>query len=402
MRWSLGTDELTVPLVAHRLRRQVSVEDLSEDIGDVEDRVLGGGRIVYARRKCDQRDVGKLAYAVAGVLLHGPGRADQHRLRRWFSREEVKVLLVAGGATGVAAIFKAPATGALFAMEVPFQADLARRPPLSFRDLAAAGCIGLLVGVGVRGFAALVRVAKERSAQIHPVGRVVAAGAVIGALILVSEALTAETLALGPSYRTIAWTFEADHAIGVVLAMLVIRGAATVAAVGGGGVGGLFIPLATEGALLGRVVGGLVGMPESTLFPVLGVAAFLGAGYRVPLAAVMFVAESTGRPGFVVPGLIAAAVSQLTMGPRSVSIYQQARRPGHLEDRLDLPITSVLRTDAATVPSDASVADLYEHHMLGVRLLAAPVVDGSTYVGIVTMGEILKLSELLDVTTDLT
>ena len=116
----------------------------------------------------------------------------------------------------------------------------------------------------------------------------------------------------------------------------------------------------------------------------------------------MFVAESTGRPGFVVPGLIAAAASQLTMGPRSVSIYQQARRPGHLEDRLDLPITSVLRTDAATVPSDASVADLYEHHMLGVRLLAVPVVDGSTYVGIVTMGEILKLSELLDVTTDLT
>jgi len=40
--------------------------------------------------------------------------------------------------------------------------------------------------------------------------------------------------------------------------------------------------------------------------------------------------------------------------------------------------------------------------MLGVRLLAVPVVDGSTYVGIVTMGEILKLSELLDVTTDLT
>ena len=247
MRWSLGINELTVPLAAHRLRRQVSVEDLSEDIGDVEDRVLGGGRIVYARRKCDQRDVGKLAYAVAGVLLHGPGRADQHRLRRWFSREEVKVLLVAGGATGVAAIFKAPATGALFAMEVPFQADLARRPPLSFRDLAAAGCIGLLAGVGARGFAALVRVAKERSAQIHPVGRVVAAGAVIGALILVSEALTGETLALGPGYRTIAWTFEADHAIGVVLAMLVIRGTATVAAVGGGGVGGLFIPLAIEG-----------------------------------------------------------------------------------------------------------------------------------------------------------
>ena len=36
----------------------------------------------------------------------------------------------------------------------------------------------------------------------------------------------------------------------------------------------------------------------------IGVAAFLGAGYRVPLAAITFVAEATGRPGFVVPGLL--------------------------------------------------------------------------------------------------
>ena len=45
-------------------------------------------------------------------------------------------------------------------------------------------------------------------------------------------------------------------------------------------------------------------------FLVVGAAAFLGAGYRVPLAAVTFVAESTGRPGFVVPGLLAAVAAE--------------------------------------------------------------------------------------------
>jgi hypothetical protein len=40
----------------------------------------------------------------------------------------------------------------------------------------------------------------------------------------------------------------------------------------------------------------------------------------------MFVAESTGRPGFVVPGLLAAAVPQLVMGRASVSPYQQTDR----------------------------------------------------------------------------
>jgi H+/Cl- antiporter ClcA len=69
----------------------------------------------------------------------------------------------------------------------------------------------------------------------------------------------------------------------------------------------------------------------STLFPLIGVAAFLGAGYRVPLAGVMFVAESTGRPGFVVPGLIAAIVAQLFMGGASASAYQVATRPAITE-----------------------------------------------------------------------
>ncbi len=55
----------------------------------------------------------------------------------------------------------------------------------------------------------------------------------------------------------------------------------------------------------------------------IGVAAFLGAGYRVPLAGVMFAAETTGRPAFVVPALIAAVVAELVMGDSSVTSYQR-------------------------------------------------------------------------------
>jgi CIC family chloride channel protein len=54
------------------------------------------------------------------------------------------------------------------------------------------------------------------------------------------------------------------------------------------------------------------------------VAAFLGAGYRVPLAAVMFVAEATGRPGFIVPALLAAVADELVMGRSSVAELQVA------------------------------------------------------------------------------
>jgi chloride channel protein, CIC family len=76
------------------------------------------------------------------------------------------------------------------------------------------------------------------------------------------------------------------------------------------------------GALTGAAIGTVVDAGAMTLFIVIGVAAFLGAGYRVPLASVMFVAESTGRPSFVVPGLLAAVAAELMMGQSSVTAYQ--------------------------------------------------------------------------------
>jgi CIC family chloride channel protein len=53
------------------------------------------------------------------------GSAIQHRFSRRFSRQDAKLLLATGAAAGVAAIFKAPATGVVFALEVPYQDDLA-------------------------------------------------------------------------------------------------------------------------------------------------------------------------------------------------------------------------------------------------------------------------------------
>ena len=112
------------------------------------------------------------------------GQAAQRRFRVLFRGADRNLLLVAGAAAGIAAIFKAPATGAVFALEVPYQDDLARRmllpalvagasgylalvavngtgplfpvsgtPPLSFADLAGAAALGLAAALGARVFA---------------------------------------------------------------------------------------------------------------------------------------------------------------------------------------------------------------------------------------------------------
>src|SRR5439155_8700131 len=71
---------------------------------------------------------GALGYEGPSTYLGaGIGSALQARFSRLFSRSDTKLLLVAGAAAGVAAIFKAPATGLVFALEVPYQEDFARR-----------------------------------------------------------------------------------------------------------------------------------------------------------------------------------------------------------------------------------------------------------------------------------
>jgi chloride channel protein, CIC family len=278
----------------------------------------------------------------------------QRRFPRFTAGSSRRVLLVAGAAAGVAAIFKAPATGAIFALESPYRDDLARRmllpalvssasgylvfvaingttplfpthgaPPITFADLVGAVALGIAAGISARGFAWLVLAAKRLTHVIGPALRVLSAGLTIAALFAVTYALTSEPLAVGVGYRTIEWARSPDRALWLLLIVLLVRCLSTAATVAGGGVGGLFIPLVVAGALLGRIAGGVVGDANTTLFIVIGVAAFLGAGYRVPLAAVMFVAETTGRPGFIVPGLLAAVAASLVMGRASITTYQR-------------------------------------------------------------------------------
>jgi H+/Cl- antiporter ClcA len=349
------------------------------------------------------------------------GSALQSRFSRHFSRDDAKVLLVAGAAAGVSAIFKAPATGLVFALEVPYQEDFARRmllpagiasavsyvvfvaiagtgplfavsgsPPFDLRDLGGAAVLGVLCGVGARLYVLALLRAKRVSAGLHPVLRVIGAGAMLAALALVSNAAFGQTLTLGAGYDNLVWAFDPRRATYLVLLLLLLRAAATVTTVGGGGVGGLFIPLVIEGALVGRAVGGLFrsAATGSNFFPLVGVSAFLGAGYRVPLAGVVFAAEASGRPGFIVPGLIAAMVAQLFMGRASASPYQMAARAGHLERRFALPITTALRTDMGTIPPDTTLDEFFRQHLLANREKAVAVVDGSHYQGLIRIEEL--------------
>jgi chloride channel protein, CIC family len=346
------------------------------------------------------------------------GSFAERRLRWDISRDQVKTLLVAGAAAGVAAIFKAPATGALFAIEVPYQDDLVAtsvvpaiiaaatsyvtfvaikgtaplfpasgQPLFNTSDLLGAAGVGLACGLGARLFARVIGVAKDARARLPRRWAWLFGGSGLALLAFGSIALFGSPLALGPGYTTVAWLADPTRELGLVALLFGVRLLATAFTVAGGGSGGLFIPLVVEGALIGRMVEGFIGV-TSPLFPLVGAAAFLGAGYRTPIAGVVFVAESTGRPGFVVPGLIATAIAQLVVGDKSVSKYQQRARGGHVERRLRLRVKDSMAAEPRSVSPATSVEELLHHDFLVARARSLPVVEDDRYLGMVRLSDL--------------
>ncbi len=308
------------------------------------------------------------AMGLEGPSLYGGsalGAMIQRRLPASFRGADYRTLLVAGAAAGVAAIFKAPATGAIFALEVPFRDQMARRmllpalvasasgyltfvalssttPIFSFSDEArtaslfdyvdifAAILIGIGCALGARMFSKLIRMAKAFT--LRPLTtRLIVSSVLMSVIFLLTRIVTStngnpatgESLSVGSGYEVVAWLAE-THALWVLAAVFVLRMCSTAATLAGGGVGGLFVPLVVGGAIVGRGVGDVFQTLDPTLYVILGIAAFLGAGYRVPLAAVMFVAETTGQPGFIVPALFAAVAADLVMGEVSITSFQRS------------------------------------------------------------------------------
>ncbi len=353
---------------------------------------------------------------VSGATL---GSWAESRFMQRFRQDDAKVLMVAGAAAGIAAVFRAPLTGVVFALEVPYTQDVARRALLpaliaastsyvtyvallgtgrifaisggaafDTRDLVGGFAVGFLCGGLARVGAWAIGHAKHLAVPVAI--RTVGAGVTLFVLALLSEKWFDMPVSLGSGYEAIDWAHRHETALGLLVALFFIRFAATWLTVAGGGVGGLFIPLVTQGAIVGYTVQAIAHAPNAGLFPTVGIAAFLGAGYRTPLAGVSFVAEATGQPGFVVPALLAAAASQLVMGRWSFSPYQRDERRPNLIPLHELRIERLMSPNPDTVNADRPLDEcLVEMSRQNRRWV--PVVDDDRYIGLLAVTAIAKI-----------
>ena len=316
----------------------------------------------------------------------------------------------------VAAIFKAPVTGLVFALEVPYQEDLARRMLLPGRDQRGRQLRRVRRHRRHRApppgrRPAAVQPARPRRRRRRRPGRRAPRPALRHARPPRQDLRRSDQprraasrparrarrapcspptplddapLALGPGYDALRWALDPDAAVLAVIALGTLRVIGTTAAVGGGGVGGLFIPLVIQGALVGRAVGGIFDADDDHPVP-------RRRHRRLPRrrlprpARRRRVRRRVHRP----PRLRRPRAHRRRRRPArhgpNVGLALPGRRTRRAPRTPPRPAAPHGRSTPKPAPSppDATVEELFWQHLVGTRQQSVAVVDGARYLGLV-------------------
>lgn len=299
------------------------------------------------------------------------GTASTIARRLHLSHAQARVLVTAGMAAGIAAIFRAPLGGAMLGVELLYLDDLeadALLPGLVasvaayvvygavdgftpvFGDqsqIAFTGAgqfvwfavLGVAAGLLARAYASTFYgiTAATRRLRLPRWLPPAIAGALVGALGLVVPGV------LGTGYGTVQQLMTPEGALAVPLVVLICipfaKILATSLSIGSGGSGGIFGPGMVIGAALGSAfwavlhsvpaLAGSVG-PSPAIFALAGMVAVFGSVAHAPVAMTLMVAEMTGNLAVVPPAMLALVIAAVIVG--RTTIYRS-----QLGTRTDVP-----------------------------------------------------------------
>ena len=149
---------------------------------------------------------------------------------------------------------------------------------------------------------------------------------------------------IGPNYEAVRYVLRHPIPTEVLLAFAALKLLATIFSLGSGGVSAMFVPLLLVGGAIGNAYAqSVVHSPTHDLYAAVGMAAFIAAGYKAPLTAVVFVAETTGGHSYIIPSLIGAAVANAISGEASVSGDQHLHETAKLADLSGMTVRDVMQ-----------------------------------------------------------
>jgi CIC family chloride channel protein len=364
---------------------------------------------------------GPSIYAGAGV-----GSWLWTKLRHHVTPSDRQVMLISGAAAGLAAVFRAPLTGLIFALEMPFRDDLAHEallpslissvvaystlvailgsePLFAFNrtlqfhdlDLAWAALLGLICGLAAMVFSITFR--KFRGFVIRlPIPhllKLLLGGLGVGLCGLgFITMFGGQLFPLGPGYEVARNLLPNQYPFLMLISFLAIKAAAALLTTGSGGVGAMFVPLMLLGGSLGRIFGqSVVHAPAVDLYCAIGMASFIAAGYKTPLAAVAFVAETTGTPAYLIPTLIGAAIAYAASGEASVVPSQRLRQLPKLSQPIGLKARQIVRRQIVGAQADATLREFFSSVAAHNRHPTYPVFKDKCAIGSISLWEIAQV-----------
>lgn len=350
------------------------------------------------------------------------------KLRRFrLEPRDRRILLITGAAAGMSAVFRAPLTGIIFAIEMPYKDDLAHEALLpsiissvvayavlasflgaqplfefagstafSGRDLLWSALLGVICGAIVMAFDITFRRARTFAvkASIPHWVKMAIGGFLTGVcgLIFISF-FRGPLIPLGPNYEAVDLILLHAHSSVELVVFGILKLAATLFSLGVGGVSAMFVPLFLTGGSFGTAFAQtIVHSPALDLYAAVGMAAFLAGGYKTPLTAVVFVAEVTGAHSYIIPALIGAAVAYAVSGEASVSGDQRLHEGVKVTELWRIPVHEVMQKQVISAQASSNLrefADSVSKHHLHA---AFPVYEDHQVVGVIAMRSLGKVA----------
>jgi chloride channel protein, CIC family len=338
-----------------------------------------------------------------------------------------RVLLLAGTAGGLGAIFRAPLGSAITAVEVVYREDFESEalvpavissitayvvfvlligghqifsvPPLAqFRPIEIPGylLLALLSAPVGRAYVALFRVMRHRVFARIPLPRPLRP--MLGGLCVGAIGLWVPQ-AYGAGWGWLQQSLDgriAVESLGLIIAAKILS---TTLTVGSGGSGGVFGPTLFIGGMLGALVGYGGAAVAPSFFPtpaayvLVGMASFFAGVASAPIGAMLMVAEMSGGYALLPPLVLVSVLSMLLA--RGSSIYENQVKdrfasPAHFADLTvnvleEMRVADVYRkSDSVPVVSPSMRFGLLRELVFRSEAATLPVVDDGRLVGLVT------------------
>ncbi len=278
-----------------------------------------------------------------------------------------RIMLIAGAAGGLGAIFRAPLGGALTAMEVLYKEDLETEATIpavmasitayiiftsiyghdkifylpnyyftNVKEIPFYILLGFLcvpVGAFYVKFFYFVRDRVFAPMPISPVFKPAIGGLLVGLLGLMYPQV------YGDGWGWIQQAMLGDIRLDILYVLIILKIMATSFTIGSGGSGGVFGPT----LFIGGMIGGVVGYTAHHFFPhivtdpgayvVVGMSAFFAGVANAPIGSLLMCSEMTGGYGLITPLLLVSVIALIFTRRWSIykmQVWNKFNSPAHM------------------------------------------------------------------------